>query len=100
MPRSVPRSPKHTLCLIYDGIGLPGVSNAGRQLADSTVFLQCALSLAAFEISKAKDGAGNVLEPVPDRTSGVVTHPTPFPCAIRPRSAQAEALVRAFEEAR
>ncbi|EIN05973.1 cytochrome P450 [Punctularia strigosozonata HHB-11173 SS5] len=71
----------------------------GRQLADSTVFLQCAMSLAVFDISKPLDNSGNVVEPVVDRTSGIITHPTPFPCTIKPRSARAAALIRSFEDA-
>jgi hypothetical protein len=70
----------------------------GRQLADSSVFLQCAMSLAALDISKSRDSMGKVLEPSLDRTSGLISHAKRFPCTIKPRSAQAAALVHAFEE--
>jgi hypothetical protein len=70
----------------------------GRQLGDSSVFLQCAMSLAALDISKSRDSMGNVLEPSLDRTSGVLSHPKRFPCMVKPRSAQTAALIEAFEE--
>ncbi|EIN06103.1 cytochrome P450 [Punctularia strigosozonata HHB-11173 SS5] len=71
----------------------------GRQLADASIFLQCAMSLAVFNIDKPLDNSGTAIEPVLDRTSGVVTHPTHFACTIKPRSARAAGLIRSFEDA-
>ncbi|KDQ57072.1 hypothetical protein JAAARDRAFT_35668 [Jaapia argillacea MUCL 33604] len=65
----------------------------GRILADASIYISIAMSLAVFDITKAKDERGNVLEPVKDFTSGIISHPKPFPCEIRPRSAKAEALI-------
>ncbi|KZT27006.1 cytochrome P450 [Neolentinus lepideus HHB14362 ss-1] len=66
----------------------------GMKLADASVFISCAMSLAVFDIAKAVDASGTVLEPVVDYTTGTISHPKPFPCSIKPRSQKAEALVR------
>ncbi|KAI5123170.1 hypothetical protein M0805_000871 [Coniferiporia weirii] len=70
----------------------------GRELADASVFLSVAMSLAAFEITKVRDEAGNVIEPTVRFQPGIISHPAPYKTAIRARSAKAEALVRAVEE--
>ncbi|EIN08237.1 cytochrome P450 [Punctularia strigosozonata HHB-11173 SS5] len=72
----------------------------GLQLADQSVWLACAMALAAFDISKAKDEHGHVLEPTQEYTSGLISHPKQFPCALKPRSTRAEALIRSVEEYR
>ncbi|EIN09519.1 cytochrome P450 [Punctularia strigosozonata HHB-11173 SS5] len=72
----------------------------GQALGDSSVFLACAMSLAAFDISKSVDDTGRVLEPVVEHTSGIISHPKPFPCTIKPRSAKIEVLIRAVDETR
>ncbi|EPQ59616.1 cytochrome P450 [Gloeophyllum trabeum ATCC 11539] len=69
----------------------------GMNLADASIFISCAMSLAAFDIAKVVDASGNVLEPVLDNTSGTISHPKPFPCSIKPRSPKAEALIRSIE---
>ncbi|KAF9261712.1 cytochrome P450 [Marasmius fiardii PR-910] len=58
-----------------------------RHLALSTLFLNIAAVLSAFEISPA--GA----RPSGDYTSGLLSYPLPFKCNIRPRSKQYEDLV-------
>nr|BAK09523.1 cytochrome P450 [Postia placenta] len=71
----------------------------GMYLADASLFISCAVSLAVFDISKVvRDG--KVIEPVIDYTSGTISHPRPFECSIRPRSANAEALITAMHETR
>ncbi|KAK7037473.1 hypothetical protein VNI00_010965 [Paramarasmius palmivorus] len=43
--------------------------------------------LALFDIGKAKDEAGNVIElDDVEYTEGLVVQPVPFPCTITPRS--------------
>lgn len=69
----------------------------GRQLALASVWLACAGALAMFDVCKAKDEAGREITPVPEMTSGTISHPKPFKCVIRPRSERAEALVRGVE---
>ncbi|KAJ7195960.1 cytochrome P450 [Mycena pura] len=65
----------------------------GRLLADTSLFLTCSATLAVFNISKAhKDGV--VLEPRLGATSSTVSHPLPFECGVKPRSAQALELIR------
>jgi len=70
----------------------------GRELADVSMFLAIAKSLAAFNISKAKDAAGNVIEPSLAYDPGLLNHPREFKYSIRPRSAKAIALVNAIND--
>ncbi|KAJ7272050.1 cytochrome P450, partial [Mycena haematopus] len=64
----------------------------GKLIADASVFLVCAMTLATFTISKAvKDG--EILEPVEDYQSGTISGPAPFMCSIKPRSDDAVALI-------
>ncbi len=70
----------------------------GRLLADSTLFLTIAQSLAVFEIHKAVDkDTGKVVEPVVGTTAGLVAHPLPFQCRIVPRSEKRVELIRTVE---
>ena len=69
----------------------------GLQLADVSVFLAVAMSLAVFKIGKAVEN-GQVVEPDTEFTSGTVSHPPPFKCEIKPRSAKAEALIQQLAE--
>ncbi|TEB32646.1 cytochrome P450 [Coprinellus micaceus] len=67
----------------------------GRVLADTSVFLGVASILAVFDISKAKDDNGNIIEPPLGQTNGTISHPNPFPCEIKPRSQAAVELISA-----
>jgi cytochrome P450 len=70
----------------------------GRLLADSTMFLTIAQTLAVFDIRKAIDKkTGEVIEPVVGTGTGLVAHPLPFQCNIVPRSKQHEELIRQVE---
>ncbi|TFY76167.1 hypothetical protein EWM64_g7846 [Hericium alpestre] len=64
----------------------------GLNLADASIFISCAMALAVFDISK-KVVNGKVIEPVIEYTSGTISHPKPFECQIKPRSAKAEQLI-------
>lgn len=66
----------------------------GRVLADASVFISCAMSLAVFNISKYVED-GRAIEPVVDQTTGTISHPTSFQCTIKPRSEKAVALINA-----
>ncbi|KAG6915061.1 hypothetical protein DXG01_013668 [Tephrocybe rancida] len=63
-------------------------------LADASIFISCAMTLAVFDISKAREG-GVPIEPVHGNTNGTISHPTPFKCSIIPRSQKAVSLIRA-----
>ncbi|KAJ3485043.1 hypothetical protein NLI96_g5230 [Meripilus lineatus] len=68
----------------------------GMNLADVSVFISCAMSLAVFDIRKPIEN-GRVIEPVFGALSGTVSHPLPFRCDIKPRTAQARALILSSE---
>ncbi|KZT22705.1 cytochrome P450 [Neolentinus lepideus HHB14362 ss-1] len=71
---------------------------AGRHTADSTLWIQTVLTLAAFNVTNAKDEVGSEIH-VSDRyTNTLVSHSLPFTCNITPRSRQAEMLVRELGE--
>ena len=63
------------------------------QLADASVWLSIAMLLAIFRIEKKVEN-GKVVEPSTEFTSGTVSHPPPFQCEVKPRSARAEALLQ------
>ncbi|RCI12382.1 hypothetical protein L249_0049 [Ophiocordyceps polyrhachis-furcata BCC 54312] len=69
----------------------------GRYLADGTLFLTIAQTLAAFTISKAVDGRGRELEAKLETTAGVTNKVKDFPYKMVPRSAKAATLVRSIE---
>ncbi|KAL4249483.1 cytochrome P450 family protein [Abortiporus biennis] len=65
----------------------------GQVMADASLFISIAMSLSVFNVSKAKDEQGNVITPIPESTSGTISHPKPFKCSITPRNSKAEALI-------
>ncbi|KAJ5520439.1 Cytochrome P450 E-class group I [Penicillium fimorum] len=68
-----------------------------RILADKTLYLNAAQSLAVFNISKAvKDG--KEVDVRPTFQPGVSSHPVPWKFHIEPRSAAHESLIRSVEE--
>jgi len=81
----------------------PIVFGSGRRgclgiiMANSTVFIEIAMTLSVFNISKYVDEDGNVVEPEIQYSDGIVSHPKPFKCDIQVRSEQAAALVSAIE---
>ncbi|KIM56981.1 hypothetical protein SCLCIDRAFT_192356 [Scleroderma citrinum Foug A] len=64
----------------------------GYFLAYSSVWLLCAQTLAAFDISKCIED-GIEITPEVDLVGGTICHQVPFKCSIRPRSAEARALM-------
>ncbi|KZT28797.1 cytochrome P450 [Neolentinus lepideus HHB14362 ss-1] len=72
----------------------------GRNLAEASVWLSCAASLAVFNISKPVDVAGRQIEPVVDFSSATISHPAPFRCDIKPRSENARRLILVEDEAK
>ncbi|THH26899.1 hypothetical protein EUX98_g7292 [Antrodiella citrinella] len=71
----------------------------GQYLADVSVWLSCAMTLAAFDISHVVEN-GKVVEVENAYLSGTISHPKPFRCALKPRSSKAEALILAADEYR
>ncbi|TFA97527.1 O-methylsterigmatocystin oxidoreductase [Trichoderma ghanense] len=69
----------------------------GRHLADSSLFLNLASLVAVFNIDKAADGKGNVMEPELRFEAGLIAKPKPFPFSITPRSERHVELIRGFE---
>ncbi|KAJ8579599.1 hypothetical protein M405DRAFT_754299, partial [Rhizopogon salebrosus TDB-379] len=65
----------------------------GRHIADASVWISAAMSLAVFDISKVVEN-GVEITPMLDPTSGTVSHPNPFKCFIRARSERASELVQ------
>ena len=46
----------------------------GKELADSSVFIAIATSLAAFSIRKAKDDKGREIDPLYEYTTGIIRY--------------------------
>jgi len=65
----------------------------GRVLADTSVYLTIAQSLAVFNMSKVVEN-GKEIEPDVEFSPGVVSHPAPYRTSIKPRSPEHEALIR------
>ncbi|KAG2033233.1 cytochrome P450 [Suillus americanus] len=64
----------------------------GLHLADASVWISTAMSLAVFDISKVVENGVEItpeVEPLP----GTSSHPKPFKCSIKPRSATALGLI-------
>lgn len=81
----------HGLCFGFGRRICPGL-----HLADASVFISCAMSLAVFDISKCIEN-GIIIEPVHENTTGTISHPKPFKCSIKPRSQKAVSLIQAEE---
>lgn len=69
----------------------------GRILAENSLFLTIAQSLAVFNISKPVVD-GKPVEPAIKFTPGVISHPEPFNTSIKPRSLHREKLIRTIEQ--
>ncbi|KAG9599913.1 putative cytochrome P450, partial [Aureobasidium melanogenum] len=65
----------------------------GRVLADASLFLVIAQSLAVFDINKKVDKEGKVVEPVHEFMGGTVSYPKAFEVSVVPRSQKHEELV-------
>jgi cytochrome P450 len=65
----------------------------GKHIATASLFAMVSTLLATVEVVRAKDAEGNEIVPVVDVTDGVLSHPKPFPWAVRPRSQHAEELL-------
>lgn len=66
----------------------------GRWLAFDTLWITVASVLAVYNISKAVDDGGAVIEPDTEYTTGIVSRPKPFRVSLIPRSEAALELIR------
>ncbi|OCT47140.1 O-methylsterigmatocystin oxidoreductase [Cladophialophora carrionii] len=69
----------------------------GKLFADSTLFSTIASFLAVFDVRKCRDVSGKEIDPEVNFLPGLISHPKPFKCDIRPRSAEHERLIRSVE---
>ncbi|KAJ7660885.1 cytochrome P450 [Mycena polygramma] len=65
----------------------------GLHMAEASVWLTCAMTLAAFNIRKMKDADGMEITPPVEFTSGTLSRPELFPCDIKVRSDKHQALI-------
>lgn len=66
-------------------------------MAAASVWITVASVLKTFSIHKVVGKDGSPIEPSGKFLSGLVSYTLPFDCEIRPRSSEAEALVRSTE---
>lgn len=69
----------------------------GRFFADASLYLNIAQLLATFQISKAKDDHGNLIDVDVTPKPGILSYPTAFRFAVAPRN---DGAVRLLEEVR
>ncbi|KAJ7181541.1 cytochrome P450 [Mycena crocata] len=67
----------------------------GRHMANSSIWITMASVLSVFDITKAVDKNGQIIEPSFEYFSGLVSAPIPFKCSTRPRSGEAVSLIQA-----
>ncbi|KDQ62047.1 hypothetical protein JAAARDRAFT_148681 [Jaapia argillacea MUCL 33604] len=87
-----PEQDPRLYCFGYGRRICPGIN-----LANASVFITCAMTLAVFNITKPVDRSGCVIEPSLEFSSGTISHPPDFQCSITPRTAKAERLIRSVE---
>ncbi|THU81799.1 cytochrome P450 [Dendrothele bispora CBS 962.96] len=67
----------------------------GRHVGLASLWISMASVLATFNLEKARDGNGRVLEPSGEYIpSSIQNHPAPFDCLITPRSKEHEQLIQ------
>ncbi|KAG1758394.1 cytochrome P450 [Suillus occidentalis] len=82
-----PETEPRTMCFGFGRRVCPGL-----HLADASIWISTAMSLAVFDISKVVEN-GVELTPEVDPLPGTASHPKPFKCSIKPRSATALGLI-------
>ncbi|EKM54974.1 uncharacterized protein PHACADRAFT_142793 [Phanerochaete carnosa HHB-10118-sp] len=70
----------------------------GRHMAYESIWLAIASVIAVFDVTKAVDAHGKVVEPSGEYTDGFLSAPKPFRCKLSPRSRAYAALVHAALE--
>ncbi|ESK85761.1 cytochrome p450 [Moniliophthora roreri MCA 2997] len=69
----------------------------GRHMAYASAWSVISSILTVFNIEKATNSDGSVVEPTYEYGSALVSHPAPFKCTIKPRSIEAEKLIRELD---
>lgn len=70
---------------------------AGRTLADASLWITVAQTLATFNIRKSVDETGQEIQPEKRALLGMFNEPAPFPIKVTRRSQEAVELIRKFE---
>ncbi|KAJ5109988.1 hypothetical protein N7532_002633 [Penicillium argentinense] len=70
----------------------------GRLVADGSLYLTIAHTLAVFDIRKPIGNDGKEVESPVDFTPGIISHPVPYTCRITPRSKEHRQLIIDFEK--
>ncbi|CAL5872702.1 uncharacterized protein PFLUO_LOCUS6969 [Penicillium psychrofluorescens] len=71
----------------------------GRLVAETSIFLMIAHTLAVFDIKKPIGDNGREFEPDVGFTPGILSHPVSFAATFTPRSQEHEQLIVDFEKA-
>ncbi|KAG2033225.1 cytochrome P450 [Suillus americanus] len=82
-----PETEPRTACFGFGRRICPGI-----HLADASIWISTAMSLAVFDISKVVEN-GVEITPDVEPSPGTISHPKPFKCSIKPRSATALGLI-------
>lgn len=70
----------------------------GRWVAMDNLWITIASILAVYNIAKATDQHGNVINPIAEFTTGLVSRPKPFKCVFIPHSGRVLALIEKTED--
>ncbi|KDQ59105.1 hypothetical protein JAAARDRAFT_33833 [Jaapia argillacea MUCL 33604] len=66
----------------------------GRHFSNSTLFIFISSILSVFDITPPLDEQGKPIQLSPEMTTGLISHPSPFKCTIKPRSVEAVGVIR------
>ncbi|KZT21351.1 CyP450 monooxygenase [Neolentinus lepideus HHB14362 ss-1] len=69
---------------------------SGRHMATENVWMALVMILSVFNVSKAKNEAGDEIPVTAEFSDGWICRPLPFKCAITPRNPDTARLVRDF----
>ncbi|KAF5345745.1 hypothetical protein D9758_011875 [Tetrapyrgos nigripes] len=70
----------------------------GNEMALSSIWIAITCILACFDVTKAVDEDGKVVEPSGEYTSGMLGYPLPFKCSIKPRSQRVKEMIHSLRE--
>ncbi|KAG1813631.1 cytochrome P450 [Suillus subaureus] len=82
-----PETEPRTMCFGFGRRICPGI-----HLAEASIWISTVMSLAVFDISKVVEN-GIEITPNVEPSPGTISHPKPFKCSIKPRSATALGLI-------
>ncbi|RDB27983.1 hypothetical protein Hypma_002125 [Hypsizygus marmoreus] len=67
----------------------------GQSTAYDAIWIAIVLMIATLDITKLINGNGEAIEPTYEYLTGLLCRPAPFKCSLKPRSTEAENLIRA-----